>query len=89
MFYTFFLQNCLNVLLQILNEMGLQKIVNTFRVIMELFFKFNKFDFETCRTDATSRQRERLTETRQQLSDRISIYSQVPQWARYQDALTN
>jgi hypothetical protein len=40
-------------------------------------------------TDPTSRQRGRLTETKQQLSDRINTWSQVPHWARHQDVLTS
>jgi hypothetical protein len=44
--------------------------------------------------DPTSRQRGRPTETRQQLSDNTlrtesNIYSQVSEWARYLDILTN
>jgi hypothetical protein len=45
-------------------------------------------------TDPTSRQRGRPTETRQQLSDNnlwteSIIWSQVPEWARYLDILTD
>jgi hypothetical protein len=45
-------------------------------------------------TDPTSRQRGRPTETRQQLSENIlptesNIWSQVPEWARYLDILTD
>jgi hypothetical protein len=39
-------------------------------------------------TDPTSRQRGRPTETKQQNSDRINIWSKVPRWARCQDILT-
>jgi hypothetical protein len=45
-------------------------------------------------TDQTSRQRERPTETSQQLSENklrteSNIWSQVPEWARYLDILTD
>jgi hypothetical protein len=45
-------------------------------------------------TDPTSRQRGRPTETRQQLSEKnlgakSNIWSQVPEWARYLDILTD
>jgi hypothetical protein len=45
-------------------------------------------------TDPTSRQRGRLTETRHQLSDKnlrteSNIWSEVPEWARYLDILTD
>jgi hypothetical protein len=46
-------------------------------------------DSDRQETDPTSRQRGRSTETRQQISDRIIIWSQVPQWARHQDVLTD
>jgi hypothetical protein len=39
-------------------------------------------------TDPTSHERGRPAETRQQNSDRINIWSQVPQWARHQYVLT-
>jgi hypothetical protein len=44
-------------------------------------------DSDWQKTDPTCRQRG--TETRQQISDRINIWSQVPQWARHQDVLTD
>jgi hypothetical protein len=40
-------------------------------------------------TDPTSRHRGRPIQTREQNSDRINIWSQVPQWARRQDILTD
>jgi hypothetical protein len=40
-------------------------------------------------TDPTSRQTGRPAKTRQQNSDRINIWSQVPSWARRQDLLTD
>jgi hypothetical protein len=40
-------------------------------------------------TDVTYRQRGRPTVTRQQNSDRFNVWSQVPQWARHQDVLTD
>jgi hypothetical protein len=39
--------------------------------------------------DPTSPQRGRPKETRQQISDRINIWSRVPQWARHQDIPTD
>jgi hypothetical protein len=50
--------------------------------------------WESQMTDPTSRQRGRPTETRQQLSENnlrteSNIWSQVPEWARYLDILTD
>jgi hypothetical protein len=49
----------------------------------------NTADSDWQEIDTGSRQRGRTTETRQQLSDKINIWSQVPQWARHQDVLTD
>jgi hypothetical protein len=49
----------------------------------------NTADSDWQETGLTSHQRGRPTETRQQLSDRINIRSQVPQWARHQDIPTD
>jgi hypothetical protein len=43
----------------------------------------------TDKRDPTSRQGGHPTDTRQQISDRISIWSQVPQCALHQDVLTD
>jgi hypothetical protein len=49
----------------------------------------NIANIDSQETDPTSHQRGRRTETRQQLSDRINIWSQVPQWARHQNVLND
>jgi hypothetical protein len=43
---------------------------------------------QTQEVDPSSRQRGRPTERSQQISDRINMWSRVPQWARHQDRQT-